>query len=121
MMPVKGGDKVRRNTKNIISNIRGIKTPEVLQEVMIIGLANAARLTPVDTGNLLQSQFKRQVKTSTGYRGTAGYTASYAPFVHDKKGQDFKKAAAENEFLIKGFERDGKNEIRAAIVRGYRV
>ena len=67
------------------------------------------------TSNLLNSQY-RDVSASGGVvRGRVGYTADYAPFVHDPDvPQTFRRASAEKEFLTKGFESE-EPQIRRAL------
>ena len=62
-MPVRGGNKVRASFKRAAGEIRNVKTERVITKIMIEGLANAAVITPVDTANLINSQFRRIVQT----------------------------------------------------------
>lgn len=145
-MPVRGGDKLRRNMRRITHEIAGDLTPTVVKEILIIGEGYAANLTPIDTSNLINSGFRTVTSTATGAVGVVGYTADYALFVHQASGKlkgqprhsvkafgtrdgrtafasnkgDFWDPNAEPGFLQKGFERDGKADIEAHIVRRYR-
>lgn len=145
-MPVKGIERVRRNTKKKLEEIAGPVTERALNEVLIIGSGYASALTPVDTSTLINSQYRKVEPAPSGMKGMVGYTASYAAAVHamsgELKGQQrahFGKTRAGQEFgggtgvgnywdpnaepgfLKKGFERDGLAAIKAAIKRGYKV
>ena len=72
----------------------------------IAGANEAGVLTPIDSSDLLNSQFKTVRKEGTKIVGTVGYTADYALPVHDPDNpQTFRRASAEKSFLTKGFER----------------
>jgi hypothetical protein len=146
-MPVKGVKEVNQNIKRFIDKARGPITEVTLTKVLIAGAAHAARITPVDTSNLINSQFRRVVKLGDGWTGTAGYTAEYAKWVHEMPGTlkgkprsevksfttkaggvafesnqgNFWSPNGEPEFLRKGFERDGLSEIKGIIQAGYKI
>ncbi len=121
------------NTKKMIANIERV-TGDTVNRVLITGLSYAASVTPRDTSNLINSQFKTISETKGGAIGQAGYRATYALSVHSKtseilRGQPRPRAGAgnywnpdaESEFLLKGFERDGKEEIEYIIKEAYKV
>jgi len=145
-MPVKGIKRVQMNTRKVLSDIAGIRTEKVLYEVMNAGANHAALLTPIDTSTLINSQYRKLEPMPGGMQGKVGYTAAYAAAVHGMSGklkgqprEHFGKTRAgkefgggtgkgnywdpdaEPEFLTKGFERDGLNEIKAIIKQGYKV
>ncbi|MOA46933.1 hypothetical protein D3C78_1695100 [compost metagenome] len=81
----------------------------------------AQTMTPIDTSNLINSQYAPQISVSNGkVTGNVGYTAPYAGAVHGAPGinvgqgvlrdsanpsrGDFWDPNAEPEFLSKGFE-----------------
>lgn len=86
-----------------------------MTQALILGASEASALTPIDLGNLINSQF-RDVRVIEGsVVGRVGYTAAYALPVHDPDNpQDFRRAGAQKEFLKKGFERAEPN-IRKAL------
>lgn len=137
---------VRKNWQNLVKQITGPKAQATVTKVMIIGGMYADLLTPVDTGNLLRSRFREVTREGNGWVGKYGYTAAYAAAVHGMSGKlkgrprgDFGKTRsgqafgggtgvgnywdpnAEPEFLTKGFERDGLDAIRKAIIDGMKV
>lgn len=145
-MPVKGIKRVQTNTQLVLKEIAGPRTEKVLMEIMTVGAGYAALLTPVDTSTLINSQYKKQKPIPSGMKGMIGYTASYAAAVHamlgklkgqprahfgkTRAGQEFGGGTgkgsywdpgAEPEFLKKGFERDGINDIKSIIKRGYKI
>ncbi|MDF3917517.1 hypothetical protein P3W43_01465 [Salinicola salarius] len=119
-MPIKGGRNVRRNFARTVGRIAGPLTDRVVTEILIIGEGYAVNLTPVDTSNLINSRFRQVTSTTTGTKGVVAYTAEYAAAVHDGGEKNWQKAAAEDEFLAKGFQRDGRADIEAHIRRSYR-
>lgn len=146
-MPVHGGKIVRRNLRRTVARIRGPLTDKVLTEVLIIGEGYAAALTPVDTSNLINSRYRQIKNSATGTRGIVGYTADYALYVHEASGKlkgqprssvdefttgsgrraftsndgNFWDPSGEPHFLSKGFDRDGRAEIKAHIRKRYRL
>ena len=92
-----------------------------LVQALILGASEASVLTPIDTSNLLNSQYRRVEKDGERIVGTCGYTAEYALPVHDPSNpQNFRRASAEKEFLKHGFERAEPN-IRAVLTGAIRV
>lgn len=119
-MPIRGGRNVRRNFSRVVSRTAGALTERVVAEILIIGEGYAVNLTPVDTSSLVNSRFRQITGTASGTRGVIGYTAAYAAAVHEGGPKNWKKAAAEDKFLEKGFNRDGRSDIEAHIRRSYR-
>lgn len=77
-----------------------------MTQMLVIGAAEAAVLTPIDTSNLLNSQYRSVRKDGNRIVGTVGYTADYALPVHDPSNpQNFRRATARKEFLRLGMER----------------
>ncbi len=73
----------------------------------ITGAAEASVLTPIDTSNLLNGQYRRVDRDGYKVVGRVGYLADYALAVHDPDNpQTFRRATAEKKFLVKGFERN---------------
>lgn len=146
-MPVKGINRAKENTKKLIGRIQGNMTEKAVTEVLITGEAYAAAITPMDTSTLVNSMYRDLKKLPGGYVGRVGYMAEYAEYVHDLpgtlKGQpragvksfetgdgktgfssdsgNFWDPNAEPEFLKKGFERDGKEDIRKTIIDNYKL
>lgn len=81
-----------------------------MTQALILGASEASVLTPIDTSNLLNSQYRNVQQDGDAIRGRVGYTADYAAAVHDPDNpQNFRRASAEKEFLSKGFERSEPN------------
>lgn len=133
-MPAKGMKEVREQLKSVIGEISGPMAEKALLEVMIVASGFAATMTPIDTSNLINSQFRRVNKTSNGVTSMLGYTAAYAAAVHDKKGTtlgknipranndpsrgNFWDPDAEPGFLRKAFEEpDARADIDAVVAR----
>ena len=121
--------------KKLIGQIRGATTEQAVTKISIVGQANASSLTPADTNNLRNSQFRNVQATATGWSASVGYTANYALYVHEAKGTLLGTATprgkasrgnvwdpgAEPEFLRKGFEREGRQEIERILTVEYRI
>lgn len=133
-MAVKGVSKVNKNIRNKINQINNIISPRTMQQVMITGMASVARITPIDTSNLINSQYRELIPTPKGWNGKVGYTANYAAYVNNAKGTlkgkkrtgekskgNYWDPNAEPNFINKGFERDGKEAIEKVIRDGYKI
>lgn len=91
------------------------KAARGMTQALVIGASEASVMTPIDTSNLLNSQYKQVERDGDRIVGTVGYTAEYALAVHDPENpQNFRRASAEKEFLKKGFEQAEPN-IRAVL------
>lgn len=137
-MPVKGLKEVRQRLKKELANISGTLPEKTLLEVLIVASGFAATMTPIDTSNLINSQFRRVETSGTKVKGVMGYTAAYAAAVHDKPGTLLGKNTprsksdpsrgnvwdpdAEPEFLRKAFEdTDARADIDAVVKRRMKV
>lgn len=119
-MKINGAKKVKQNLTGKINAISTNITQQSMMEGLILGGGYAALLTPVDTANLINSQYYEfPVKTATGWTASIKYTANYAQAVHDGGPKNWQKAGAEDEFLRKGFEENSK-EIYQTIISGYK-
>ncbi len=137
-MPVKGLKEVRVQLKKIFGDIKGPKAEKTLTEVLITAAGFAATMTPIDTSNLINSQYRKITAYGTRVVGAIGYTAAYAAAVHDAKGTlkgtntprstsdpsrgNFWDKDGEPEFLRKAFEdSDARAAIDAVIKRGMKI
>lgn len=112
---VRGIRQAKANLDRIIKDVQGRKVVRALQSAMLIGSAQAALYTPIDTSTLINSQFREIMANGTRVTGRVGYSASYAAYVHDPNiPQNFRRATARKEFLSKGFE-DTKDAIDMVI------
>lgn len=115
-MPVRGIDKVKRNFRVAVEDIADRKTYNAIYSILSQGGAMAATMTPIDTSNLINSQYAPQISVGGGKAsGNIGYTAPYAYFVHEMTGKlageprsngngTYWSPNAEPKFLEKGFE-----------------
>ena len=115
MSDVKGVRDVNAKLARMVGKITTTTTQSALQKALMIGSQYATMLTPVDTSNLINSRFISVSPSASGFLGRVGYTAEYAPYVHDGGPKNWQKPGAEDQFLKKGFERDGRAEIDAAL------
>nr|WP_315528293.1 hypothetical protein [uncultured Achromobacter sp.] len=145
-MPVKGIERVKRGFRIAVKEIGEGKTERAVYETLSQGSAMAAQMTPIDSSNLVNSQYAPQIDVKEGkVSGSVGYTASYAAAVHEASGKlkgkpraDFGKTRAgvafgggtgngnywdpnaEPRFLTKGFD-EIKSAIPAILKRNYGV
>lgn len=137
-MPVRGLKEVRQQLKRVFGDISGPRAEKTLAEVLITAAGFAATMTPIDTSNLINSQYRKITAYGTRVVGAIGYTAAYAAAVHDKPGTLLGKNVprstsdpsrgnvwdpdAEPEFLRKAFEdSDARAAIDAIIKRGMSI
>ena len=131
-MPVKGVKHVQQRVTKLLTEITGPITEKTMMEVLITGQAYAAAITPRDTSTLVNSQYRKLTPVTDGLVGRVGYAANYAQYVNDAKGTLKGKPRPGNrgvywgpdgepDFLRKGFERDGIDDIKEVIKRGYSI
>lgn len=77
-----GLEKVTRNLNSQIKKIKG-RTKAGMWRAGLLVRREAVIITPVDTGNLRNSAFVNSYDTKRGPVVDIGFTASYAPFVHE--------------------------------------
>lgn len=112
---VKGAREAKENLNRLIGDIQGRKAVRAIQSALLIGGAQAALYTPIDTSTLINSQYRDLSVNGTKLTGRVGYSANYAVYVHDPNiPQNFRRATARKEFLTKGFE-DARAQIDRAI------
>ncbi|EDW0102782.1 HK97 gp10 family phage protein [Salmonella enterica subsp. salamae serovar 6,7:z:1,5] len=112
---VTGIREAQANLNKLIGDIQGRKAVRAIQSALLIGGAQAALYTPIDTSTLINSQYRDISVNGTLITGRVGYSASYAIYVHDPNvPQNFIRSTAKKEFLTKGFE-DTKNQIDAVV------
>lgn len=85
-MPINGLDQVRRALAKEAMEIAQKKSRKAVTEVLITAAGFAATMTPIDTSNLINSQFREVSVDDEVVTGMLGYTAAYAAAVHDSKG-----------------------------------
>ena len=108
-----------RVTNNIAGFVGAtqVRAARGMTQALVLGAAEASVMTPIDTSNLLNSQYKHVRREGNAIVGRVGYTADYALPVHDPEHhQNFRRASARKEFLKLGFERAEPNI--SAVLRG---
>lgn len=112
---IRGVRQAKANLARFVEDVQGRKAIRAIQSALIIGGAQAALYTPIDTSTLINSQFREVSASGTRLTGRVGYTANYAVYVHDPNiPQNFRRSTARKEFLTKGFD-DTKSQIDAVI------
>lgn len=131
-MPVKGVKQVQNNVTRLLADVSGPMSEKAVTEIMITGMAYAAEITPIDTSTLINSSYRKIYPLKTAVTGVAGYAASYAKYVNDARGTlvhtqrpdgngYYWDPNAEPDFLKKGFERDGIDDIKEIIKENYKL
>lgn len=102
---VRGVRQTIDSLDEIIKDIQGKRAVRALKASMIVGASQAAMYTPIDTGTLINSQFREIKLNGTRITGYVGYSANYAAYVADPNNpMTFRRKTAEKDFLNKGFE-----------------
>ena len=132
---VTGIDKVNRNIKTITRRLGGPMTEKFITEFIIVVAGYSASMTPIATGTLINSQFRRIYATPLGKAGEVGYGAAYAAAVHDAPGallgtdtDRYPKRLgkvwgpnAEPEFLTKALQMAIDNDLQTLLKRHYKL
>lgn len=74
-------------TEQIVGEITATKSIRALKSATYIIRTEAATLTPIDTSNLINSQFDTVEINGTRLTGKIGYSANYALYVHNASGK----------------------------------
>ncbi len=104
---IEGLDTVLRNLNREISKIKG-KTKIGIIKATLLVKREAMKITPVDTGNLVNSAFSNVVVKGNNIVGTIGFQAAYAAAVHEMVEATFKKPKAEAKFLETPLKKNAK-------------
>lgn len=115
-MPVKGIERVKKQYKEKVQKISGELSYRSVYEILVTGAGAAGTMVPIETSNLINSQYAPQIQVDKGQvSGHIGYTANYAAAVHEAPGKlmglprasgkgNYWDPAGEPKFLEKGFE-----------------
>lgn len=145
-MSVTGLDNVVGRLKLAFDQAQGEKTEAAITEMLIVGGANASSMTPIDQGNLINSQGRKTYPGKNGWEGSVFYGAHYAGLVHKMSGKlkgkpraDFGRTRegkafgggshdgnywspdGEPQFLTKGMEQMGADSAKDILKKHYSV
>lgn len=81
-MAVIGADIVTQKLQETINAIGGVRAERAITEMLVQAGAYAQQITPIDTSNLVNSQFRKVERTGEKITGELGYGAAYALYVH---------------------------------------
>lgn len=100
-----GQKEVLERFKLKMDEIKGVQTEAAITTILIQISTNTAPMVPIDTSNLINSEFRRTMQTTTGWSGEIGYGAEYALAVHNAPGtlkgeprEDFGMTSNRSEF-----------------------
>lgn len=85
-MSVEGLDQVVGRLRVVIDGIKNEKTERAVTALLITGGAHSSELTPIDSSNMINSQFRKTWDTGRGVEGAVYYEAPYAGWVHEMPG-----------------------------------
>ncbi|WP_284282186.1 HK97 gp10 family phage protein [Proteus mirabilis] len=118
---VRGISQANANLRALVGDIQGKRVMRAIQSALLIGSAQAAIYTPIDTSTLINSQFREVKVNGTLVTGRVGYSANYAVYVHDPRvKQKFRRSTAKKEFLKLSFE-EARAEIDIAVRRELQI
>lgn len=110
-MPYRPGKSFKDANKKL-NSIEKLAVSKVKRGVYVMATSIGAYAkieTPVDTSNLINSQYIQTSSAGTQVIATIGYTANYAAPVHDPNvPMKFKKASAEKLFLTSQYSKHKK-------------
>lgn len=88
-MPAKlrGVQEAIRKTEQIVGTITAEKAVRAIKSANYIIRTEAATITPIDTSNLINSQYDTVEVSGTRITGKIGYSADYALYVHNASGK----------------------------------
>lgn len=132
---VKGVDEVNRRINATLNRVGGRMTERFITEFIIVVAGYASAMTPIATGTLINSQFRRVYATPTGVAGEVGYGARYAIYVHDAPGSLMGTETprhprrlgkvwgpnAQPGFLAEGLQQAVTNDLDTLLRRHYRL
>lgn len=84
---LKGVVEAKRGLEAIINDVKGRKIVRGIRASLMLVGTEAAVMTPIDTSNLINSQYQDVNLLGTKVVGTIGYSAEYAAYVHDASGK----------------------------------
>lgn len=129
-MPVRGIRQAKVNTRKMMNLIAVQRAYTAVTEVLIVAQGFATLMTPADTGNLRNSQYRIVEAYTGGVKGRIGYTARYAAAVHSASGKlrgqprrtgtktgNYWDPAGEPGFLKKAFEGSNRATLDAVVQR----
>ncbi len=62
-------------------------TNKAITEMLIVGAGHAATMTPIESGNLINSQGRKTFEGANGWKGAVFYGAHYAPALEFASGK----------------------------------
>ena len=115
-----GKAKVVNRLPQFVADV-AVRGERGMTAALIEGAAEASVFTPIDSSDLLNSQYKSVRRVGGKITGTVGYSVDYALPVHDPDvKQTFRRASARKEFLKLGFEQ-AEPKIRAILKGAIKV
>lgn len=115
------GEAALKRALNIQITQAKVKIRVAVKAAAVYAHGECLQITPRDTGYLMDTSFSDAVIEGDVIRGVIGYTADYAPKVHEMPADtNWKKPGAENKFLEKGVNRN-VGEITRIIEAGIRI
>ncbi len=83
---IKGIKEAQRRLDAVVEDVRTRKAVRAIKSAVMIIANEAALMTPVNIGNLINSQYQETMINGTRITGRIGYSANYAVYVHNASG-----------------------------------
>lgn len=105
---IKGLEDVSKNLNKAIADIKGKTMAGLLKAVIIVrkDMSKTSPTVPIDTRNLDQSWFVTPVPSLSKPVVIAGFSASYAIWVHENMEANFKKPGSGAKFYESALNRN---------------
>lgn len=102
---MKGLYKAQQEMEKMLNDVQGRKAVRAVTSALLIIGVESAVMVPMDTGTLVNSQYRDVTISGSRVLGKVGYSANYALFVHNASGKlkgkpraNFGRTANHSEF-----------------------
>jgi hypothetical protein len=125
-MRLEGMNEVSAAIEKRLEEIRGAMSEKFVTVALAEISAHAAPYVPVDTSNLINSEWRRVYKTASGWSGQIGFNATtddgtdYGVIVHEGADKNWQKGGASNKFLLKGADDFQRDSLAGVIAQVYK-
>ncbi|HEI9781145.1 HK97 gp10 family phage protein [Serratia bockelmannii] len=84
---VKGLYQAQQEMEKMLNDVQGRKAVRAVTSALLIIGVESAVMVPMDTGTLVNSQYRDVTISGSRVLGKVGYSANYALFVHNASGK----------------------------------
>lgn len=101
---IEGLEKLERDLRAKVKAAGGEMSNKFVTLSLQAVSAQTAPFVPVDTSNLINSEYRKTQRGLNGWNGELGYAAEYGVYVHEGPQKNWQKPGASNKFLEKGVD-----------------